>query len=68
MKGLAVTLIGSGFLGLFGFYLGAIKGEIKWSPEEKFTGAKARVVGMISLLIGLVLLAVGGYMATYLFA
>lgn len=63
MKTLAITLLAAGLLGLYGFFQGAIKGEIKWEANKSLTGAQARMVGMASLAIGLVLLAAGGFLA-----
>jgi hypothetical protein len=63
MKYLAIALLAFGCLGLFAFYLGAIKGEIKWEPDKPLTGSQARMVGIVSLIVGLVLLAAGGYLA-----
>jgi hypothetical protein len=63
MKFLAITLLGFGALALFAFSLGAIKGEIKWSPDQLLTGSRARLIGIASLLVGLVMIAAGGYLA-----
>jgi hypothetical protein len=63
MKYLAMTLLGFGCVALFAFYLGAIKGEIKWEPDKPLTGSRARMVGIVSLIIGLVMIAAGGYLA-----
>jgi hypothetical protein len=62
MKLVAIPLA-FGVIGLVAFYMGVIKGEIKWSPEKMITGAQARMIGVAGLLLGLVLIAVGGYLA-----
>ena len=63
MKYLAITLLGFGCVALFAFYLGAIKGEIKWEADKPLTGSQARMVGIVSLVVGLVMIAAGGYLA-----
>lgn len=63
MKSLAVVLLGFGCVAVYAFYLGAIKGEIKWEPDKPLTGSQARRVGIVSLLVGLVMIAAGGYLA-----
>lgn len=68
MRHLAIVLLGFGFVALFAFYLGAIKGEIKWEPEKTLTGAKARMVGIVSLVVGLIMIAAGGYLAFRVFS
>jgi hypothetical protein len=62
MKSLAIALLGFGAVALVGFYLGAIKGEIKWEANKTLTGSQARLVGIVSLIIGLIMLAAGGYL------
>ncbi|HEV7299428.1 MAG TPA: hypothetical protein VGN72_08710 [Tepidisphaeraceae bacterium] len=63
MKYLAITLLGFGLVALFAFYLGAIKGEIKWDADKPLTGQQARTVGIISLIVGLIMIAAGGFLA-----
>lgn len=62
MRYLAITLLGLGCVALFAFYLGAIKGEIKWEPDKPLTGSQARMVGIIGLVVGLAMIAAGGYL------
>jgi hypothetical protein len=62
MRNLAIALLGFGGVALFGFYLGAIKGEIKWSPDKPLTGSQARMLGIACLIVGLIMIAVGGYL------
>jgi hypothetical protein len=68
MKLLATLLLGLGVTALFAFYLGAIKGEIKWEADKPLTGAQARTVGVVSLFVGLAMIAAGGYLAYRAFA
>ena len=63
MKALAIMLMGFGIGALYALYLGAIKGEIKWSPEKPLVGAQARLAGIACLVVGLVMITVGGYLA-----
>lgn len=67
MKHLAILLLGLGCVALFAFYLGAIKGEIKWSPDKPLHGAQARMVGIVGLIVGLPMIAAGGYLALQVF-
>ena len=62
MKYLAIALLGFGLVALFAFYLGAIKGEIKWEADKPLTGSQARLVGVVSLIVGLVMIGAGGYL------
>lgn len=62
MKNIAIVLIGFGCVALVGFYLGVIKGEIKWEKDKALTGANARVLGFACLVVGLAMIATGGWM------
>lgn len=62
MRYLAIALLGFGGLALFAAYLGIIKGEIKWEPDKPLTGAQARMAGFISLIVGLLMVATGGFL------
>lgn len=63
MRFLAIALLASGCMGLIFFYQGVVKGQIKWNPEKTLTGSQARMLGLASLIVGLAMLAAGGYVA-----